>query len=102
MVTWTQTEKTALLQYCESDVVALTQLLPKSLPQTSLPHALLRGRYMRAAAKMEYQGVPVDRETLDLLNTLWGPFRPTSLRMWIEPMAFMRGAYSSGIGLDNG
>ena len=34
------------------------------LPRIDLPRALLRGRYMAAAAAMEYAGVPIDVETL--------------------------------------
>ena len=46
--------QTEMLDYCESDVVALTRLLPVMLPKIDLPRALLRGRYMAAAAAMEH------------------------------------------------
>src|SRR5690606_20498032 len=49
-------EKTALLDYCESDVVALDKLLTKMAPTIDLPRALFRGRYMAAAAAMEHNG----------------------------------------------
>ena len=42
---YTEAEKIALLDYCESDVVALAKLLPAMLPKIDLPRALLRGRY---------------------------------------------------------
>ena len=42
-----------ILDYCESDVLALARLLPAMLPRIDLPRALLRGRYMAAAAAME-------------------------------------------------
>ena len=51
---WSNAEQDALLKYCESDVLALKQLLPKILPNIQLPHALISGRYMRAVAKMEF------------------------------------------------
>ncbi|MFH1265258.1 MAG: DNA polymerase I, partial [Planctomycetota bacterium] len=47
---YTEAERAALLAYCESDVVALARLLPAMLPKIDLPRALLRGRYMPAAA----------------------------------------------------
>ena len=36
-----------------------------------LPRALLRGRYMKAAASMEFAGVPIDTATLALLRQHW-------------------------------
>ena len=41
------------------------------LPQIDLPRALLRGRYMVAAAQMERNGVPIDVDTLELLRQHW-------------------------------
>jgi len=58
---WNEAEKQALLDYCESDVAALARLLPKMVPELDLPRALLRGRYMRAAAHIEHKGIPIDR-----------------------------------------
>jgi len=46
---YTEADLTALVKYCESDVVLLAKLLPAMLPQLDLPRALLRGRYMAAA-----------------------------------------------------
>ena len=57
--------------YCESDVEALARLLPAMLPKIDLPRALLRGRYMAAAARMERNGVPIDADTLELLRRHW-------------------------------
>jgi DNA polymerase I len=57
---WSETERTAILDYCESDVLALERLLPAMLPGIDLPRALLRGRYMAAAAAMEHAGTPID------------------------------------------
>jgi DNA polymerase I len=65
---FTQTE---ILDYCESDVVALARLLPAMAPRIDLPRALLRGRYMAAAAAMEYYGTPIDAETLALFRERW-------------------------------
>jgi DNA polymerase I len=60
-----------ILDYCESDVDALDRLLPVILPHIDLPRALLRGRYMAAAAAMEWAGVPIDVPTLELLRERW-------------------------------
>jgi hypothetical protein len=54
---FTDSEKAALLDYCESDVRALARLLPAMLSMINVPRAILRGRYMAAAAlgsKSEY------------------------------------------------
>ena len=68
---WTDDEREAILKYCESDVAALARLLPPMLPHIDLPRALLRGRYMVAAARMERHGVPVDTDTLGHLKRHW-------------------------------
>jgi hypothetical protein len=64
-------ERLALIDYCQTDVDALARLLPIMLPMLDLPRALLRGRYMAAAARMEWDGVPIDTDTLDLLRKYW-------------------------------
>ena len=68
---FTDEERTALLEYCESDVIALERLLPMMLPRLDLDRALLRGRYMMAAACIEFNGVPLDVEALEKLRTRW-------------------------------
>ena len=68
---WSDTERAAILDYCESDVAALARLLPAMLPLIDLPRALLRGRYMIAAARMERNGVPIDSATLGRLKRHW-------------------------------
>ena len=68
---WSDAERAAILDYCESDVTALARLLPAMLPQIDLPRALLRGRYMVAVARMERNGVPIDTETLSRLRHHW-------------------------------
>ena len=50
---------------------ALERLLPAMLPRIDLPRALLRGRYMKAAAAMEFNGMPIDTVTLALLREYW-------------------------------
>ena len=54
-----------------SDVLALERLLVTMLPRLNWPHALLRGRFMKAAAAIEWNGTPIDTATLDLLRRHW-------------------------------
>ena len=68
---WTDDERAAILDYCMSDVDALARLLPAMAPGIDLPRALLRGRYMAAAARMEFTGVPIDVEVLRKLRKRW-------------------------------
>jgi hypothetical protein len=62
---------TEIMSYCETDVIALERLLPMMLPHIDLPLALLRGRYMAAAANMEFNGVPIDVPALQSLLEHW-------------------------------
>jgi hypothetical protein len=68
---WTDAEKAALLDYCASDVDALRRLLPKILPLIDAPRALLRGRYMKAVARIERIGVPIDVQAMRRLQRAW-------------------------------
>lgn len=74
---WSNNERAAILDYCESDVNALARLLPAMLPKIDLPRALLRGRYMAAAARVEYAGVPIDLEMLAKLRARWTDIQDT-------------------------
>jgi hypothetical protein len=77
---WSAEERTAILDYCASDVAALERLLPAMLPHIDLPRALLRGRYMKAAAAMESNGVPIDVPTLALLREKWTDIQDQLIR----------------------
>lgn len=68
---WSEVERENILNYCESDVVALSRLLPAMAPNVDLDRALLRGRYMVAAAHMEHYGVPIDVDTLARFRAHW-------------------------------
>jgi DNA polymerase-1 len=68
---WSAQERSDILDYCESDVGALERLLPAMLSGIDLPRALLRGRYMAAAAAMEHNGVPIDVVMLERLRRNW-------------------------------
>jgi len=64
-------EKSLLLNHCQADVDALAMLLPAMVKKLDIPRALLRGRYMKAVAHMEYNGIPVDTRMLSLFKHQW-------------------------------
>jgi DNA polymerase I len=68
---WSPEGRAEILDYCETDVVALEKLLLVMLPRIDLPRALLRGRYMAAVAAMEWNGTPIDVPTLELFRERW-------------------------------
>ncbi|MBM4071007.1 MAG: DNA polymerase I [Planctomycetes bacterium] len=68
---YTADEQQALLDYCQTDVDALAKLLPAMMPTLDLDRALVRGRYMRAVAEMEWHGIPIDTDRLAKLRTNW-------------------------------
>lgn len=72
---YTDEEKAALIAYCESDVLAVEALLGKILNGIDLPQALFRGRYMKAIAKVERNGIPIDMGTLEQLKQHWSGVR---------------------------
>ena len=72
---YTAGERAALVNYCESDVAALGKLLEAMYDWIDLPRALLRGRYMAAAARIEWTGVPIDVQNLSRLRDRWGTIK---------------------------
>jgi DNA polymerase I len=68
---WSKGQKIEILDYCESDVVALARLLPAMLPYIDFQRSILRGRYMKAVAVMEFTGIPIDVELLSRLRERW-------------------------------
>lgn len=77
---WTQQERLDLLDYCEADVRALERLFEAMLPELDVNRALLRGKYMAAAACIEHQGIPIDVERLNLLREHWGEIQDHLIR----------------------
>jgi hypothetical protein len=68
---FTLQERNDLIDYCETDVVALEKLLAKMAPRINLPQALHRGRFMRALAATEHNGIPIDVESLQAIRSNW-------------------------------
>jgi DNA polymerase-1 len=68
---FTDQEKKDLLAYCQKDVIALPKLLGRMWDKINVPQALHRGRFMRALAVVEWNGTPIDHETLIALRENW-------------------------------
>jgi DNA polymerase-1 len=68
---WTAAERADILNYCESDVDALANLLPAMSDQIDWQRALLRGRYMQSVASIEFNGVPIDLALHTKLVRAW-------------------------------
>ena len=74
-------ERVSLLAYCENDVDALERLLEPLCAAAGLSErqtfgqALLRGRYMVAAAAIEATGVPIDLDMLGRLRNNWAAIK---------------------------
>ena len=76
----TEEEFGQLLDYCQSDVDATYALFGKMMAQIDLPRALLRGRYMAAAASVERAGIPIDTETLGMVRKHWVTIKAELIR----------------------
>jgi hypothetical protein len=68
---WSNADQLAILDYCETDVVALAHLLTAMQDQIDWPRALLRGRYMKAVSCIQTNGIPIDTTVLALLQAQW-------------------------------
>jgi hypothetical protein len=77
---YSDVERDGILDYCASDAVALRFLLPALMARVAsrphwLEHALLRGRYTLAVARMEHTGTPIDLPVLSGLVEHWGELK---------------------------
>jgi len=77
---WDDAERRAILDYCQTDVDPMGALLERMLPRITatpqgLGQALLRGRYMAAAARMEWTGVPIDTVTHRAIRDGWSDIK---------------------------
>jgi hypothetical protein len=93
---WSPGEPEALMEYCETDVDCLDQLirhlLPLILPRPSgLAHALIRGRAMAALAYVEHWGVPVDVTLLRRLRASWSEIIDQLITAIDKPFGFYEG-----------
>jgi hypothetical protein len=77
---FTETERDQLLEYCQGDVTSTTALMDKMVTEIDLPRALLRGRYMAAAASIERTGIPLDEHSLRTIQGGWEKCRGSLIR----------------------
>jgi hypothetical protein len=52
--------KAEILSYCEDDTRVMEPILEEVKLYLSLPHALIRGEYVKASAEIEYHGLPIN------------------------------------------
>jgi DNA polymerase family A len=69
-----------ILDYCESDRVALERLLPAMLPRIDLPRAIYRARFMAAVSAFEHHGTPIDVSMLGILRKHWDDIKDDLIR----------------------
>jgi hypothetical protein len=62
---WTPSERAAVLAACESDVDVLVSLFEAMFDKLDFSKALIRGRYMKAVARVEQRGIPIDVSLYD-------------------------------------
>jgi DNA polymerase I len=72
-----------ILVYCAEDVDATLLLLKAMEGEINLLAALERGRYSKAVARMEWNGIPIDLRLLRDLQANWAEFR-TALVAQVE------------------
>ncbi len=73
-------ERIELTDYCQSDVEATSALLTHLMGERDLNQALLRGRYMRTAARVEHNGIPIDIKTLVRLQNNWDSIKEALIK----------------------
>jgi DNA polymerase I len=78
---FTTAERAIILDYCEDDVRALALMVKHIVPTIrSLPHAMLRAKYMWTVAQQERRGVPLDLPLLVRLREQWDPMQGELVR----------------------
>lgn len=77
---YTLSERLALLDYCETDVVAAEKLFEKLKDQIKPIEAFIRGDYVKCIAEIERRGIPIDVANLTKIKSKW----PTIKRQLID------------------
>ena len=72
---FTGEERGRLLEYCQSDVDALAELLPRVERLLDWPRALLRGEYLKVVSAMETRGIPIDVDLFVSFKANWDMLR---------------------------
>lgn len=89
---YTEAEMRDLLAYCQRDVLALERLWNQMRPHLDGGRSLLRGQYMKAVAKIEMVGIPIDRTALADLCEYWEIIKASL----IEELGQPYGVYQNG------
>ena len=94
---WSESQQTAILDYCQADVDALAPLFAALLDQERwtferLGQVLIRGRYMSAVGVMQNNGIPIDLEVYSRLQENW----PALRSKLIERVDAAFGVYEGG------
>lgn len=89
-IKWTPESQAEVLDYCSSDVDALADLLQAMGPTMDVPRALLRGRYTKAVARIEREGVPIDRNLHSNIVAAWQGIRKDLVRDLDRPYGVYR------------
>jgi DNA polymerase-1 len=83
---FTAEERATILAYCEDDVRSLALLVKHMVPTIrSLPHAVVRAKFMWATAQQERRGIPIDLPFLNRLRTQWGDIQSELVRKLDAP-----------------
>lgn len=77
---YNENEKASLIEYCQSDVDALSQLFTAMATRIDLPRALIRGQYSIPLAQMEGYGSPIDLESYQGLRDNWDDIKLELIR----------------------
>ena len=74
---YTEEEKSYIMDYCTSDVMETAKLFTKIAADKNfdIGTALFCGKYMEAVTILEYNGIPIDIETLTALKENWTLFK---------------------------
>jgi hypothetical protein len=64
-----ESHRRRILDYCSEDVLATIFLGQQMFPHIDVEQALWRGRYCRANAYFEHNGVPIDKERFDAIES---------------------------------
>ena len=91
---YSKEERKGLLDYCQEDVDATCSLAETMLNGISLPHALIRGRYMQSIALMERNGVPMDYKLLNEVISNWTSLKRGLIEKIDTQRIYRQGSFS--------
>jgi hypothetical protein len=78
--TYSADEQRAILDYCQSDVDSLALLFPKLIKANQdLGPCLWRGEYMKAIARAEHAGIPLDAALYQRMGEHWPVLQATAI-----------------------